>query len=104
MNDAVHDVVDRCASRQDCAGGQHRALAHDGAFVDAAVAADKHIVFDDDGVGVPRFEHAPADVGADIDIHRRNADHATSQIRTLPNRGAADDDADALFGSEAAGG
>ena len=33
-------------------------LLHDGAFVDAAVAADQHVVFDDHRQRAYRFEHA----------------------------------------------
>ena len=91
------------------AGAQHRAPLHHRAFVDAAIAADQHVVFHDHRQRAHRFQHAadlaggrdvavPADlraashqgvridhgavvhVGAGVDIHGRHAGDALADI------------------------
>ena len=105
---SVHQVVDRRRSREHGARGDHRALLDHRAFVETGVAADQHVVFDDHRHGAHRLEHAAdlrrgadvharadlrarsdqrvrihqrsfADVGADVDVHRRHADHAAGR-------------------------
>ena len=105
---AVDEIEDGSAAGEDGSGGEHRAFAHDGALVDAAVAADEHVVFNDHGAGVDRLEHAAdlrrgaqvdaladlragadqrvridhralVDVGAGVDVHGRHADDAARE-------------------------
>ncbi len=126
---AVDEIEDRGAAGEDGSGGEHRALADDGAFVDAAVAADQHIVFNDDGAGVDRLEHAAdlrrgaqvhaladlragadqgvridhgafVDVGAGVDVHGRHADDAARHIGAGAHGRAAGHDAHAVRGGE----
>ena len=102
---------------------------YDGAFIDTAVAADQHVVFDDDGQRSDRFQNSAdlrgrrdvasgADLGAasdqrvridhravayicaDIDIHRRHAGDAFTDIAAVANAGATGNDADAAVGVE----
>ena len=123
-DDAVDQVVDRCGAGEYRARGNHRALLDHGAFVDTGVATHQHIVFDDDGQGADGFEHAAnlrggADVDpgpnlrartnqrvrvhqralthvrADVDVHRRHADHASSDVGAAANRRPPWDDANA---------
>src|SRR6185436_11654838 len=99
------------------------------AFVDAAVAADEDVVFDDDGARVHRLEHATdlrsradvhalthlgaranegmridhrlgADIRADVDEHRRHADHALREVRAATDAGSARDDANPFLRSK----
>src|SRR6185437_2220217 len=100
---AAHEIVDGCAAREDGAGGEDRAFADDGCFVDSTVAADENVVFNNDGAGVDRLEHASdlcsgtqvhmladlragtdegmrvdhcafVDIGSGVDVHGRHAD------------------------------
>ena len=122
-NTAVRQVVDRRRARQHRAGADDRAALHDRPFVDAGVAADQHLVLDDDGQGADRFDHAAdlragadvhlrpdlrarsdqrvavdqgafADVRADVDVHRRHADHAPADEGAFPHGRSARHQAD----------
>ena len=102
---AVDQVIDRRRSGQHGAGRDHRTLLDHRAFVDAGIASHQHIVFDDHRQGANRLEHAAdlsggtdmhagadlrarsdqrvrvdqrafAHISADVDVHRRHADHA----------------------------
>src|SRR5262245_59992183 len=53
------EVVSRGCPGQKDAWSKHRAFAHDDAFIDAAVPADKSLIFDDDGQRAGWFEDAP---------------------------------------------
>ena len=117
QNGSVYKIEDRSAAGEDGSGGQHGALAHDGSFVDAAIATHQHVVLNDHRAGVHRLQHAAdlsrgaqmnplADLraGADqrmrvhhsalvdkssgVDVHRRHADHAASHIGPCADRRA----------------
>src|SRR5438128_6394150 len=47
INLFAHEIEYRRGSRDDCSRRQHRPLAHNGAFINAAVAPDDYVVFDD---------------------------------------------------------
>ncbi len=99
---------------------EHGATLHDRAFVDAAVAADQDVVFDDHGRGSHGLQHASelggggeVDVlahlgaaphesmgidqraishpGADVDVHGRHADHPPAQVAAVADGGAPGD-------------
>src|SRR5262249_26591437 len=101
----AYEIIHWRAARQNNAGTEYRPRPHHCALIDTAIAADQHVVFNDDRGGVDRFEHATdlrrraemdaradlstgtdegmrvdhragSDVGADVDIHRRHADNA----------------------------
>ena len=126
---ARHGVEQRRRSRQNHAGAQHGARAHLRAFVDAAVSADQHVVLDDHGRGVDRLQHAAdlrggadvyaladlragahqrvrvdhrafVDVGADVDEHRRHADHGRRDVGSAAHRRASGNHAHLLAGGE----
>ena len=107
--------------------------ANDRALVDAAVAADEHVVLDDDRRRVHRLEHAadlrrraqvhaladlraradervridhrPAvDIRADVHVHRRHAHHARREVRAAAHRRAARHDAHAVVAASNARG
>src|SRR5690606_36334806 len=121
---ALRQVVDWRRPRDDRAGGENGAPLDHRAFVHAAGAADHDVVFDDHRKGADRLEHAAdlrrgtdvdacahlrarsdervrvderllADPGADVDVHRRHADHAASEIGAVADAGSAGDDPDA---------
>ncbi len=62
---------------------EHRAPLHDGAFVDAAIAAHQHVVFDDHRQRAHRLQHS-ADLrrGGNVAIrsHLRAASHQRVRI------------------------
>jgi hypothetical protein len=106
---AEDEIKDWGAAGEDGPRGKDSALPHNGALVDAAIAADKDVVFNDDGAGVDGLEHAAdlrrgAEVnalanlraGADermridhgalidpcagVDVHGWHADHAAGEV------------------------
>jgi hypothetical protein len=103
---SVDEVEDRSAAGEDGSSGENCAFADDGALVNASVAANEDVVFNDDGTGVDGLEDATdlccstemdtfadlraganegvgidkcafIDVSADVDVHGRDADDAT---------------------------
>ena len=105
-------------------------MAHDSSLVDAAVATDKDVVFDNYRQGANRFENpadlrgsrnvhlfadlgartdqgvridkrAIVDVGADVDVHGWHADYVAADVGAFPNRGTARNDANTLVVVEA---
>ena len=118
VNLPPHRIEQRRRARQDHARAQHRAPSHLRPFVDAAVAAHQHVVFNHHRTGVHRLQHsanlrrrahmhplahlrarAHQRMGIDhrplvhirphVHIHRRHADHSRRQIGTGPHRRAA---------------
>src|SRR5438270_9401277 len=71
INLPAYGVVDRRRSSEDNAGADHGSAAHDRPFVNAAVAADDDVVFDDDRQAADRLEHS-------ADLRRRRKMHALS--------------------------
>ncbi len=65
---AIDEIEDRSAAGEDGARREHSAGANDGAFVDAAVAADEDVVFNHDGTGVDGLENA-ADLGGGAEVN-----------------------------------
>ena len=78
---AAHDVVDRRRSGEHDAGADDGARADDRSFVDAAVAADDDVVFDDHRQVADRLEHA-----ADLRGRRRGARACRSARTSRPAR------------------
>src|SRR5579863_8597862 len=77
-NGAVDEIEDGGAAGEDGSGGQDGSLADDGALVNAGVAADEHIVLNDDRAGVNGFKDSTdlcggAEVNAFTDL-RAGAD------------------------------
>ena len=67
--DCVFDgVEERGGAREDGSRTEHRAGAHLGAFVNAAIATDQGVVFDDYGGCIDRFEYA-ADLCRRTDVN-----------------------------------
>ena len=126
----VGQVVHARRPRQDDARRQHGALAYDRPLVDAAAAADEHVVLDHDRRRADGLQHAAdlgrrrqvdaladlpaaayqrvavhhrpgADVGAHVDVHRRHAHDARREVRPAADRRAARHDADAAVDAEA---
>ena len=122
-------VEDGGGGGDDHAGGDDRTLFHDGALIDAAVAADEGAVLDDRGHGPGGLQDAAdlgrcADVdvlphlraGADghvgidhrafahvrahIDISRGHDDGAGGEVGAAADAGPARNDPDAVFGGE----
>src|SRR6266850_183221 len=130
---ATHEIINSGTARENYSGRENRARLHDHAFVDPAIASNECFVFDDHRQSAWRFKHtadlrgrrevhALADlgtgsdqsvrihhrpfvhVGADIDKHRRHADHVASDIGAIANCGSARYDAHAARDSEGFGG
>ena len=128
---AVHSVEQGRGPRQDHAGSQHGARADLRAFIDAAVSADQHVVFDDHGRCVDRLQHAAdlcrradvdtlahlgagtdqrvridhcafVNIGADVDEHRRHANDRGRDVSSSAHRRASGNHAHQVAGSEVA--
>src|SRR6185436_2920793 len=117
------EIVHRRSPRQYHPGSDHRSFAYDRAFVDPAIAADDYIVLYDNRRRVDGFQYAAqlrrsaemnalahmsagsnqrvrvyhrsgSDMSADIDVHRRHADHTTHQISAPSDAGSSGNDSD----------
>ena len=104
---------------------EHRAPLHHGPFIDAAVAAHQHFVFDDHRQRAHRLQHAAdlrggrnmairshlraashqrvridhgavAHPGSGVDVHRRHAGDALADVAAVANAGSAGHDANAV--------
>src|ERR1035438_6994728 len=75
VNVPVDDVVERRGPGDDGARTEHGAPLDDGSFVDAAIAADQHVVFDNHGHRTDRLQHA-------ADLRCRAQVNALTDLRT----------------------
>src|SRR5260221_9229950 len=112
-----HQIIDWSRRVKDGASSEHRAFFHHRAFVHSAIPANHHLIFDDHRHCADWLDH-PADlrarrdvallsdlratsnkdvrihhgsfvnVRADVDKHRRHADHAARHKAAIANAGA----------------
>src|SRR5579859_746560 len=129
INRVANQIVDRSRASENRSRGEHRAVAHDGAFVHAAIAAHQNFVLDNHGQRADGFEHAAdlrrgrdvtffphlraradqrvrvnhgaiGNISAHIHIHGRHADYILADVTAVANRRPAGDHAHVLAGRD----
>src|SRR2546430_665772 len=129
VNRVSHEIVNRDGAIENRARAENRAALYDGSFINAGIPADQDFIFDNHRQRADRFEDATnlrrggnvavaADLGAtpnervridhraftnvsaDIDEHRRHANHAAADVTSIANAGTAGNDAHAVGSRE----